>query len=136
MALKPLPPQKRAGSVAKRLGLTGIRNQLKLIILVVISIVFGYLYFGGSYSWYNIVKLRKHKEQLHSEIKKIESQKRNLTKELELLEGDSENDERTRFKLERLAREKHGMAREDELIYRFTAEHGDTTKIKPSDGGP
>lgn len=95
-----------------------------------------YLYFGGKYSWNNIVKLRKQKHQLQSELKKLEFQKRDLTKKFELLEGDSETDERTRFELERLAREEHGMAREDELIYRFTAEHGDTTEIKPSDLNP
>ena len=123
-------------SAAKHFGRTGITNRLRWIILVVITLVFGYLYFGGKYSWYNIVKLRKQKHQLQSELKKLEFQKRDLTKEFELLEGDSETDERTRFELERLAREEHGMAREDELIYRFTAEHGDTTEIKPSDLNP
>ena len=55
-------------------------------------------------------------------MKELESRERVLTGELELLEGDAETDDRTRFELERRAREEHGMVREDELIYRFPAD--------------
>ncbi len=115
---------------------TGKSNRLRWIILGVIAIVFGYLYIGGSYGWYNMWKLRKQRAELQAELKELESRNRDLTGELELLGGDAETDERTRFELERLAREEHGMAREDELIYRFPAEEEDTTEVESSDPAP
>ena len=115
---------------------TGKRNRLRWIILGVIAIAFGYLYVGGSYGWYNMWKLREQRAGLQAELKELESRNRDLTGELELLGGDAEADERTRFELERLAREEHGMAREDELIYRFPEEEEDTTEVKPSDPAP
>ncbi len=134
--LKPDKTTAGTGSESRRRRRTGKRNRLRWMILGVIAIVFGYLYLGGSYGWYNMLKLRKQKTELQSELKELESRKRELTGELELLEGDSETDERTRFELERLAREEHGLAREDELIYRFPAEKEDTTEVKASDLDP
>ena len=115
---------------------TGKSNRLRWIILGVIAIVFGYLYIGGSYGWYNMWKLRNQRAELQAELKELESRNRDLTGELELLGGDAEADERTRFELERLAREEHGMAREDELIYRFPAEEEDTTEVESLDPAP
>ena len=104
------------------------RSRLRWIVLGVIAIVFGYIYIGGSYGWYNMWKLRQQRSQLQTDLKELDSRKRVLTDELELLEGDAEADERTRFELERLAREEHGMVREDELIYRFPEQAQDTTE--------
>ncbi len=134
--LKPTQTTDGAGSDNRRRRRTGKRNRLRWIVLGVIAIVFGYLFIGGNYGWHNMWKLREQKDQLQAELKELESRKRELTGELELLEGDSESDERTRFELERLAREEHGMAREDELIYRFPAEEEDTTEVKASDLDP
>ena len=134
--LKPFQSTGGAGSEARRRRRTGNRKRLRWIILGVIAIVFGYLYIGGTYGWYNMWKLREQKAQLQADLKELEDRKRDLTGELELLEGDSETDERTRFELERLAREEHGLAREDELIYRFPAEEEDSTEVKASDLDP
>ena len=49
---------------------------------------------------------------------------------VEVLEGDIDTNSETRFEIEKLAREEHGMAREDELIYHFPEENEDLTKIK------
>ncbi|MDD9948225.1 MAG: septum formation initiator family protein [candidate division Zixibacteria bacterium] len=98
------------------------RTRLRWIVLGVIAVVFGYVYIGGSYGWYNMWKLREQRSQLKADLKELESRERVLTGELELLEGDAETDDRTRFELERRAREEHGMVRENELIYRFPAE--------------
>ena len=132
------PFQSTAGTDHKTLRRrrTGKRNRLRWAFVVVIVIVFGYLFIGGDYGWYNMWKLREQKAELEAELRVLESRKRDLTNELELLEGDSESDERTRFELERLAREEHGMAREDELIYRFPAEEEDTTQVKASEPDP
>ncbi|MXW04481.1 MAG: septum formation initiator family protein [Gemmatimonadetes bacterium] len=98
------------------------RTRLRWIVLGVIAVVFGYVYIGGSYGWYNMWKLREQRSRLQADLKELESRERVLTGELELLEGDAETDDQTRFELERRAREEHGMVREDELIYRFPAE--------------
>lgn len=123
-------------SESRRRSRTLKRIRLRWIVLGVIAIVFGYVYIGGSYGWYNIWKLRQQRSQLEAELKELESRNRVLTGELELLEGDAETDERTRFELERRAREQHGMVREDELIYRFPAEVEDTTEVETSDPDP
>lgn len=112
------------------------RNRLRWIVLGVIAIVFGYIYIGGSYGWYNMWKLRQQRSQLQTDLKELDSRKRVLTDELELLEGDAEADERTRFELERLAREEHGMVREDELIYRFPEQAQDTTEAGAPEPNP
>ncbi len=123
-------------SETRRRSRTLKRIRLRWIVLGVIAIVFGYVYIGGSYGWYNIWKLRQQRSQLEAELKELESRNRVLTGELELLDGDAETDERTRFELERRAREQHGMVREDELIYRFPAEVEDTTEVETSDPDP
>lgn len=118
------------------------RYRLRWIVLGVIAVVFGYVYIGGSYGWYNMWKLREQRSQLKTDLKELESRERVLTGELELLEGDAETDDQTRFELERRAREEHGMVREDELIYRFPAESdsaepdsasADSTGVETSD---
>ncbi len=125
-----------SGPTGRRRGKGARGSRLKLAIFGVIVMVFGYLYLGGSYGWDNMWKLRQQKARLQAEVWELETRKRELTGELELLEGDAEVDEQTRFKLERLAREEHGMAREDELIYRFPAEETDTTEVRPPDFAP
>ncbi len=120
------------------------RTRLRWIVLGVIAAVFGYVLIGGDYGWYNMSKLREQRSRLQTDLKEWESRERVLTGELELLEGDAETDDQTRFELERRAREEHGMVREDELIYRFPAEtdsadtdsaEADSTEARTSDPG-
>jgi len=105
-------------------------------VLVAIVAAFGYLFIGGTYGWYNLWKLREQRDQLQVELQSVEEQKRDLTYDLELLQGDVDIDERARFELERVAREKHGMARNDELIYRFPAEGADSVDTQPYESDP
>ena len=133
---RPIKPGASGASETRRRMRTRKRIRLRWIILGVIAIVFGYIYIGGSYGWYNIGKLRQQRSQLQTDLKELDSRNRVLTDELELLEGDAEADERTRFELERLAREEHGMVREDELIYRFPEEAKDTTEAGAPEPGP
>ncbi len=111
-----------AASVAGRRRRPRRRTRLRWIVLCVIAVVFGYVYIGGSYGWYNMWKLMEQRSRLQADLEKEQSRVRVLTGELELLEGDAATDDRTRFELERRAREEHGMVRDDELIYRFPAE--------------
>ncbi len=120
------------------------RSRLRWIILAVIAVVFGYVFIGGDYGWYNMWKLSEQRSQLQTDLKELESRERVQIDELELLEGDADTDDRTRFELERRAREEHGMVREDELIYRFPAEtdsaesdsvEADSSEARTSDPG-
>ncbi len=133
---RPIKSGASGASETRRRMRTRKRIRLRWIILGVIAIVFGYIYIGGSYGWYNMWKLRQQRSQLQTDLKELDARNRVLTDELELLEGDAEADERTRFELERLAREEHGMVREDELIYRFPEEAKDTTEAGAPEPGP
>ena len=133
---RPLKSRAAGKAKASRRRRIRKRSRLRWIVLGVIAVVFGYIYIGGSYGWFNMWKLRDQRSRLQAELKELESRERVLTGELELLEGDAEADDRTRFELERRAREEHGMVREDELIYRFPEEAKDTTEVKTPDPGP
>ncbi|MCY3556011.1 MAG: septum formation initiator family protein [Gemmatimonadetes bacterium] len=137
-------PDPSRGFAAGRRRRSRKRTRLRWIVLGVIAVVFGYVYIGGSYGWYNMWKLREQRSRLQADLKELESRERVQIGELELLEGDAETDDRTRFELERRAREEHGMVREDELIYRFPAEtdsaeadsvEADSTEARTSDPG-
>ena len=106
------------------------RNRRRLIFLGLIAAIFGYLYIGGSYGWLNMITLKSQKNHLKSELKVLETRQTLLINKLVVLEGDIDTNSETRFEIEKLAREEHGMAREDELIYHFPEENEDLTKIK------
>jgi cell division protein FtsB len=94
-------------------------------------LVLSYLYIGGNYGWYNMWQLKQGKSQLEDEISRLEARKFDLTSDFELLKEPPGEDARFRFEMERLAREKHGMTREDELIYRFSSEEESTGTPEP-----
>jgi cell division protein FtsB len=94
-------------------------------------LVLSYLYIGGNYGWYNMWQLKQGKSQLEDEISRLEARKFDLTSDFELLKEAPGGDARFRFEMERLAREKHGMTREDELIYRFSSEEDSTGTPEP-----
>jgi cell division protein FtsB len=81
-----------------------------------------YMYVGGSYGWYRIWSLKQQKAVLEAEVSRLEARRLDLSSDLELLRGDPKENPRLRFEMERLAREKHGMVRKDELVYRFHPE--------------
>lgn len=107
------------------------RSTVRLILLTTMVLVLSYLYIGGNYGWYNMWQLKQGKSQLEDEISRLEARKFDLTSDFELLKQTPGGDARFRFEMERLAREKHGMTREDELIYRFSSEEESTGTPEP-----
>ena len=87
---RPFKSGTTGASETRRRSRTRKRSRLRWIVLGVIAIVFGYIYIGGSFGWYNMWKLRQQKSQLQTDLKELDSRKRVLTDELELLEGDAE----------------------------------------------
>jgi len=79
---------------------------LALVALVIIIFTPGYI---------KIAKLKKENQELLREIQKLKEDSAKLEKELELLEEDAEY-------IERVAREKLGLTKEGEIIYKIEGE--------------
>ena len=106
------------------------RNPVRWILLTALVGAFFYVYIGGNYGWYHMWALKQNKSQLESEISNLEAQRYDLNSELNLLKNDPEVDARLRLKMERLAREEHGLTRKDEMVYRFDPEEDEETEEK------
>ncbi|MDH4222042.1 MAG: septum formation initiator family protein [candidate division Zixibacteria bacterium] len=83
----------------------------RLFFLLVLFLIF-YLYFVGDYGFLRLLSLKKEKDSLILETKKLQAQ--NMDSEMEI--GKLKED---LFYIEKVARERYGMAKEDELIYKF-----------------
>ncbi|MBM3262285.1 MAG: septum formation initiator family protein [candidate division Zixibacteria bacterium] len=81
-----------------------------------------YVFIGGGNGWLAIRGFQREKTMLEKEVSEMEARRLDLKSDLELLKGNPEENARLRFEMERIAREKHGMVRKDELIYRFHPE--------------
>jgi len=86
-----------------------------LLLLVIVFLV--YSFFSGPYGFLRLFSLFKEKKELMLEAKKLEAQITDMEERKEKLTNDS-------LYLEKEAREKLGMARKDEKVYKFV----DTTR--------
>ncbi len=111
----PPSPQRRKRSKAPR-------GPIRWVLITALVAAFSYVYIGGNYGLYHLWTLKQQKSQLEREVTGLEARRLDLTSELDLLQKDPEADARLRFKMERLARERHGMVRKDEMVYRFVPE--------------
>ena len=90
---------------------------IKRFLLLFVAVFVVYSFFSGPYGTLRLLSVLKEKKEVKIEIKELEAQIRDMEQRKERLENDS-------FYLEKEAREKLGMARKDEKIYKFV----DTTK--------
>lgn len=88
------------------------RKILRRLVLLLILVSFFYLYFSGDYGFIRLLSLVKEREAIILETKKLQARNMELETEKEKLKKDL-------FYIEKIAREKHGMAKKDELIYKF-----------------
>lgn len=93
------------------------KKTIKRFLLLLLAVFVVYSFFSGPYGFLRLVSLFKEKQEVKLEIKELEAEIMDMEQRKEKLENDS-------FYLEKEAREKLGMAREDEKIYKFV----DTTK--------
>ncbi len=73
------------------------------------------LYFavwGGEYSVFTLLRLKQDRQQAHDEVARLRHEVDSLRVEARRLEGDPAT-------IERVARERFGMIREGETLYRF-----------------
>jgi cell division protein FtsB len=95
-----------------------------LILLVLVSVF--YLYFGGDYGFFRLLSLKKEKGSIILETKKLQAQNMDLEIEKEKLKNDP-------FYIEKVARERYGMAKEDEIIYKFIQSQDSSSTLVPKD---
>jgi cell division protein FtsL len=93
------------------------KKTIKRFLLLLLAVFVVYSFFSGPYGSLRLVSLFKEKQEVKLEIKELEAEIMNMEQRKEKLENDS-------FYLEKEAREKLGMARKGEKIYKFV----DTTE--------
>ena len=93
------------------------KKTIKRFLFLLLAVFLVYSFFAGPYGFLRLFSLLDGKKELKLEAQKLEARIMEMEKRKENLKSDS-------FYLEKEAREKLGMAREGEKIYKFV----DTTK--------
>jgi len=83
----------------------------RVLFLLLFSFIF-YLYFAGDYGFFRLLSLKAQKENTILETKRLQAQNMDLQIEKEKLRDDLSY-------IEKVARERYGMAKKDEVIYKF-----------------
>jgi len=94
--------------------LKGRKITLKHIILFGIVFIIVFVYIFGDYGLYRYFVLRREGNRLEQELKQLEQEAQGLEKEIQLLK------QRDPKYFERIAREKFGLVKPGETIYRLT----------------
>lgn len=91
-----------------------LRNKKRTIILLISLFLFVYLTFDNK-GIIARVRLESQKKELELKIVKAEAETKELHAQIKALEGDKKT-------IEKIAREKYGMARDGETVYRVKKE--------------
>ena len=83
----------------------------RILFLLLFSFIF-YLYFAGDYGFIRLLSLKAEKENTILETKRLQALNLDLQIEKEKLTNDLSY-------IEKVARERYGMAKKDEVIYKF-----------------
>jgi cell division protein FtsB len=83
----------------------------RILFLLLFSFIF-YLYFAGDYGFIRLLSLKAEKENTILETKRLQALNMDLQIEKEKLKDDLSY-------IEKVARERYGMAKKDEVIYKF-----------------
>jgi cell division protein FtsB len=84
----------------------------RLLVAFGVVLLLGYIFIGGKDGFYQIWRVNVEIDALREEVARLEQEKARLEKVNELLKSDS-------AAIERLARERYGMARPGEVVYRL-----------------
>ena len=88
------------------------KKVLKRLFILLVSLLIFYFYFVGDYGFLRLLSLKNEKESLILETKRLQAQNMDMEMEIEKLKKNL-------FCIEKIARERYGMAKKDELIYKF-----------------
>ena len=83
----------------------------RILFLLLFSFIF-YLYFAGDYGFFRLLSLKTQKENTILETKRLQALNMDLQMEKDKLRDDLSY-------IEKVARERYGMAKKDEVIYKF-----------------
>jgi cell division protein FtsB len=97
----------------------------RIMLLLILFFVF-YLYFVGDYGFFRLLSLKKEKDSLILEAKKLQAENVDLEMEKAKLKEDL-------FYIEKVARERYGMAKEDEVIYKFVQPENNPSTSLPQE---
>jgi cell division protein FtsB len=89
------------------------RRHIRLLVVLPFLAAVYYAVFGGEYSWAELRAARQQVEKARQEVEELEARNARLGARVEALELDP-------WTLEVLARERFGMIRPGEILYRFT----------------
>lgn len=87
------------------------RRFVKILVLLAIAAV-GWIFFAPDMGIYSLYSQKNRVEKLQEKKSKLEAENAALRREIERIENDVEY-------LERLAREKHGLLKENEMVFDF-----------------
>ena len=99
----------------------------RLLFPVLLGLAVYYALFGGEYSVFDVREARRTTEAEAAELRRLRSEIDSLRAWADSLERDSAT-------LERIARERFGMVRGEELLYRFV-EPVDSSDSSEEEGG-
>jgi len=101
---------------------TSGKNKISIIIIIIgIAVIF--FYFTGPRGFIKLVKLKMNKSKIEKEICTLDENNVRLQEEIKKLENDSAT-------IEKEAREKLGLVKKGEVVYKFTNYGGDLEKKK------
>ncbi len=88
------------------------KKTLRRFLLAFLFFFVLYIYFAGDYGFLRLVSLKRQKESVILETKKLQAMNMDMQIENEKLRDDLSY-------IEKVARERYGMAKKDEVIYKF-----------------
>ena len=102
------------------------RGKTAKFFLLLGAVFFTFTFFGGDFGFVRIWNLHQKKKELQLEAKKLQVQILDLQVEKDKLKNDKSY-------LEKIAREKLGMVKEGEKVYRFVPQPEDSTSSGSSE---
>jgi len=89
------------------------KKKIKRLLYIIGFVAIIYFYGAGDYGFFQFVNKSAEKRQLEKEITQLEDEREQLVKEKEMLEKMDEE------YIEKVAREKYGMIKEGEKVYKI-----------------
>jgi len=97
-------------------------GRLKKAVVPAVLLIAGYwAVFGGEYTVFDVYRARAARAAEAEEVARLEGAIDSLAARADSLENDSET-------LERIARERYGLIRDGEVLYRFAPADGDSVE--------
>lgn len=99
----------------------------KLIVPTLLGLALYFVIFGGEFSLFDLRRARAERAAAEFELDSLRLEIDSLRKWRDALEGDSAT-------IERIARERYGMIRDGEVLYRYTEPEESTPRADTSRG--